>query len=1050
MRNWDSIKNGTPSTGVPSKRNWGAIRSGIFSTQNEPTRDWGRIAGQSTGSPELPHDGRNRFTQEEIQQFGKQVDEVPFEQKSKLQQIGEAIGGLFRRGLSKDQQSQIRSGGWETVGKFTKPLDAPMNAYRSMWKEAKSFDTFDPIGNAPRLLDAAKRGFTGETETSIREVLPKAYQDFAEAHPKIGAVTDMAADAALNPSTWMGAGIGGALSKVAEKNASKLLTSGAVKSAEKSASNAGRQVLKTAEEQLQDEITTPNPERSGVIAQELRNQTGKTPGDNPFAQRKFPSTLIDSKNTSPELKKLLKEDDFSYTPISNKESLDVANKRISDNLEAAVDYVKNTPRTSAEKTATAIQLINKFQNEGNPYRAVEIAESISEQLTKAGQMIQAASIYSRLSPEGILLTAQRRINKLNQSRWLKGIGKDYALSPEDAENLKKLAEDMQNLTGDAKIEASQELQAALQALGKSGIDRKIESAQTIGHLLNPRTVIRNTVGNELFYRLERINKYVATPIDWARSAITGSERTVTFRTAGQDGYWEGFLKGVKAGWKGVNPQGLSTQYDLISHAFKGKWNPLTYMEKALGATLKGFDYAAYNRAVNKTLGEMAELRVMNESLKGATKKEMITKYVDDSSKNLLDIADQYGKYVTFQDSNLLSKGLSAVKRGLNLGKEFGAGSIIVKYPRTPGALIMRGMEYSPAGVLKSAYELAKPILKGGNIDTREVTLSLSRAITGSLGFTGLGWFLAENEVITGKTTKDSDVNAMQRDTGGGSYKVNVSAILRWVKSGFDTQTLQTQYNDTLVSYDWMQPIAMSISFGANMNQNYKEGRSLGENAPSVISSSLEGALDTIAQQPVLQGILRVMQGYSLGQNFVNTLQQIPASFVPTLVNQIRQISDNTGRNTYDPNVFYEAMNMVKNKIPGLEKTLPEAYTTLGKEKQISQKPSWFNAFFNPANVTEFKPSPIQEEILRIYDVTGEKLHFPRVVDKSVTYNGQKIELSGKQYSEYQKLLGKKTEELFTQVMDLPKYESTDDGIKVNWLQQVITMANDQAKYELFK
>ncbi len=769
-----------------------------------------------------------------------------------------------------------------------------------------------------------------------------------------------------------------------------------------------------------------------------------------YKERGFSQTVADSPNTASEVSQAFKQDPMAYKPITNAESVAAANKRISDDLESAVQFVKMTKEPSAEHTTTAIQLINKFQNEGNFNRAIDIVENIAPKLTKAGQSIQAASIYDRLSPEGILLYAQRRISKLNNERLLPGLTKEHSLTSADAENLKRLAGDVQNLTGDAKTEASQELQAALQSLGKSGLDRKLESAQTIAQLLNPKTLVRNTVGNEMFFRLERINKYVTSPIDWARSAITGSDRTVTFRTAGQGGYWEGFLKGVKAGWKGVNPQGLATQYDLTAPAFTGKLNPLTYLEKALGATLKGFDYAAYSRAANQTIGEMAELAAINLGLKGEYKKIAIQNFIKNADKNILEIADQYGKYVTFQDQNVLSKGLSAVKRGLNLGKEFGAGSIIVKYPKTPGALIMRGLDYSPAGFLRSAYQLAQPILKGKAINSRDVMLSLSRAITGSLGFTGLGWFLADNGVITGQVNKDKDVRELEKATGGGSFKVNASALSRWVKGGFNPEVLKKQKGDTLVSYDWAQPIAMAISFGANMAQNVNEGQSLGANAPSVLAASAGGALDTIAEQPVLQGLLRVFQGYSLGDNFVNTLKSVPASFSPTLVNQIRQIADNTGRSTYDPDVFNEAINMVKNKIPGLEASLPTAYTTEGKPKELYQNSNWFNVFFNPSNITNYKPTETQTEILRIYNSTGDKIQFPRVAAKSFKWQKENIELTGPEYSEYQRILGQETEKTFSKILSTKSYPKMTDTMKAQVLQKAINNSNDVAKREILK
>ncbi|MHB8172107.1 MAG: hypothetical protein ACYDG6_11300 [Thermincolia bacterium] len=734
-------------------------------------------------------------------------------------------------------------------------------------------------------------------------------------------------------------------------------------------------------------------------------------------ERGFVTTLKESPKTAKEVKVGVKG---TYAPTTNKADLERANKRISQSIEGAVSYVKNTNTPSAEHTTTAIRLIDEFQKKGNYERAVDIVEDIAAKLTKEGQAIQAASMWGRLSPEGILVTVQRQISKLNQDRWLPKFTKEYKLTPELAKDFQQMAKNMKNAPNeDARIEMAMELQEALQALKKPGIGRKISSAQTIAQLGNPKTIGRNLVGNELFYRLERLNKYVATPIDWAKSTLTGAERTVTFRTAGQGGYWKGFLTGAKAGWKGVNPSGIQTQFDIGSGgpAFKSKSNPLYWAEKALGVTLKSFDYAAYNRAYNQTIGELATLKAINKGLKGTARKEAIQTYIKKADTNLKDIADQYGKYVTFQDNNVLARGLLKVKQALNLGQDFGAGDLIIKYPKTPGALVMRGIEYSPAGFARSAYVLAKPILKGAPPNSREVILSLSRAITGTLGFSGMGYFLADKGVITGIAPTDKDLRELQRHTGEGAYKVNGSALKRWVLSGFDSSMLDKQEGDTLFSYDWAQPIAMAISFGANINTNLDQAKEPLQNTSATIANSLEGAINTILEQPVLQGLLRQFQGYELSENITRTAQDLPSSFTPTLLNQVRQYSDNTSRVTYDPSRLQETVNRVKLKIPGQAEELPVAYDTMGnaKENYQSGTNTLFNVFLNPAFVSKYKVSPEAQQVIKLFKETGETKQIPRVVSKFIMAGGKKIDLTPEEYSDLQRLVGEYTKEGFSQI-----------------------------------
>lgn len=773
--------------------------------------------------------------------------------------------------------------------------------------------------------------------------------------------------------------------------------------------------------------------------------------------RSFPLSLANSEFINTELKagiasNVAPEAAGAYTPVSLSFVDQQAKSLVDSDLGKAVDFVLNGNVPSALHTATGIRAIERLQNEGNYGQAVDVSMTLADRLTKQGQAISAARIVGALSPEGILTFASRQVQKINAGKL---IGRDVQISPEAGANLRKLAEIVQNATDDnMKLEASQELQAALHDLTPSGIGRKIASTQTIGQLANPKTQVRNILGNELFYRLERINKYLATPIDWARSALTGADRTVTFHNNGQGGYWDGFLKGATAGWKGVNPNGLSTQYDLgKSPAFDRNGNAaekfMSFMERSLGAVMKGFDNAAYTRAYNQTVGELATLKAMNS---GTKDKATIETFAKDINDNIRNIADEYGKYITFQDNNVISNGLSAIKRGLNkpTGGDFGLGDIIIKYPKTPGALIARGLEYSPAGFLRSAYLIAqsKGMLKG-TPDPREATLALSRAITGTAGLTGLGYFLADNGIISGSGANDKDLAALQKQAGQGPFRVNLTALSRWAMNKFDPATAKPQPGDTIINYDWAQPVAMALSMGANMNQTVQKrlgAKGAVSTMPATFAGGLEGALNTVAEQPVLQGVTRLFQGYDLGSNLTNTLKGVPSSFVPTLFNQVRQATDNASRVTHDPNPLAESLNRAKAKIPGVANTLPPAFDSLGNKRETYQKGSnnLPNVFLNPAFVSKYNVSPEAKKVLNVYDETGSTTQIPRVPQTSITISGKNIDLTTEEYSKYQQLLGEATQRGLAGLSD----GSSDAQIKA--MVKILNKSNADAKSKILR
>lgn len=936
-------------------------------------------------------------------------------------------------------------------------------------------------------------------------------------------------------------------------------------------------------------------------------------------ERGFVTTLKESEKPPQGFKEKLKA---AYTPITNEATVAAANKRVSDDLESSASFVMGDSGLTPEKIATSHRLIDEFIKQGNHQRAVDIAEKIAEEGTKAGQSIQAFSIYNRLSAEGILIHAQRIAAKTNETLPLyapevkvtpemaakitdlaetnkimtgvKDLSNDVfnildrakkgeALSAADAETLQRfveeskqfikevkpkpqrppkppsipkdkrvrdnvmtfldaqanaakerlrakgiqvsstpldiwadyaiigaaklakgtikfadwsaemvkdlgetirphlqtlydrsketfeistkkvtsqtisraekiteraiknnknltipqidslriLAQKVSGLSGFAKITASQDLQVLLQSLQRPGILKKISTFQTIGQLLNPKTQVRNSLGNELFYRLERLNKLIATPIDIIRSKITKGPRTVTFRTNNQGEYWKNFIHGAVAGWKGVNVNGLQTQYDITGQTFRSKYNPLTYMEKALGASLRSFDNAAYSRAYNDTLGELATLRAINEG-KGFDK-DLIHKYIRKADDHVIQLADEYGKYVTFQDNNFASVGLQKLKRGLNLGKDFGLGDLILKYPKTPGALLMRALEYSPAGFLRSAAILTRPIFKK-SVNNSEVLLALTRAIVGTAGLTGMGFLLLDKGILTGSASKDKDVRGLQKSAGQGQYQVNLSALFRLVKSGFDDAEAKVQEGDQLYTYDWMQPVSMAVSMGANTAKNAKQGKAKLSGLPGVVFNSLEGGIGTLTEQSVLSGLKNAVQGYpgqTVTDKITDVLSSLPASFVPTYLNQTKQLMDNTTRETYSPNKIQQSLNRAKARIPVAESQLPVRYDTLGQAMQTYQNNSPFNVLFNPGFVSRYKLSPEAKVIVDLMNDSGDEAVAPRVPDKSITVDGQKVTLDGDEFSRLQQLQGEQT-----------KYLLERNSIEKGSLKDRVTMAKN--------
>jgi hypothetical protein len=654
---------------------------------------------------------------------------------------------------------------------------------------------------------------------------------------------------------------------------------------------------------------------------------------------------------------------------------------------------------------------------------VKLADFTEEMVKDFGEIVRpyAKQIYNKavetfnLQSESMTRQRLSEVEKITNKAL-----KDKNLSTDEADSIREFARQVGLMSGDAKLESSMELQTVLQALERPTFGQKLSAAQTIAQLLNPKTIVRNAIGNEMFYRVEQINKLVATPVDILRSKITGGERTITFRTHNQGQYWRNWLTGAKAGWKSVNPLGLQTAYDLGPQAFRSKFNPLTYMEKALGATLRSFDHAGYMRAYNKTLGEMATLRATNEGLKGTAKKEAISQYIREADANMIQLADQYGKYATFQDNTVISKALTKVKKGMNkvstLGatEDFGLGDLVLKYPKTPGNLVMRALEYSPAGVVRSASLLKSMRVTKNPAETREFWLSLTRSITGTGGFSLLGYALADKGILTSAGNSDFEVASLERNAGKQPNSVNVSALGRFISSGFNLDKTGTKEGDTFISYDWAQPISIAVALGTGVSQSVKENGEL--SATGAMTGGFDSAANTVINQSVLKGLNDFLANYpgrTMSDRVGDAAKGIAGSFIPTLSNQARQLGDNTARTTYSPGLLPEIKNRAINRVPGLEKLLPPAYDTLGNQRETYRDKgnNLFNVLLNPAFVSKYNPSSEAKFVLDMINETGDKSLAPRLAQKKL--DGKP--LTSKQYSEMQRIMGEEAQSGLSEV-----------------------------------
>jgi hypothetical protein len=663
--------------------------------------------------------------------------------------------------------------------------------------------------------------------------------------------------------------------------------------------------------------------------------------------------------------------------------------------------------------------------------------------------------------------------------------KEERFSPEHAQRFKAWAAEISHMSDEFKLEATQDLQAAMKELGDSTLGQKLATIQTGAQLLNAVTVGRNILGNAALIISGKIDKVSAVPIDYALSKLTG-ERTIQWLPKTQEKMFRNFMMGTESGWKGVSPTGTLDSYGIHPNVF-GKRNPLRYISKSLGASMQGFDFAAYRVAYGDVLATYGEQLGKAQGLSKEQIKQHMPKLIEQLDNRIHDLADEAGRYATFQDDTLLSQGAEFLKKGLNkltdvpaqklvekwglpksLSTEgFGIGDIVLKYAKTPANLIMRAIDYSPMGFLRAAMELAPLVVNKSKFNQFKATRALSRAITGTIGLTGMGYILADAGILTGSASMDKDTRSIQEQSGQGAYKVNWSALGRFIASGFDYDAAKYREGDNLMDYQWLQPAAISVAMGVNANKAVKD-RKEGADVTgwNIAQKALLGGLQTVLENPMVQGVSNVVDASSDlykrqdPTKLRGLLKGAPATFVPTLLNQWRASTDNYQRETYSKNMLTEMGNLIKNKIPGLSKTLPISYDSLGNARERIQGGDantvgqYLTAFFSPARMTEYQVSPDAKIVLDLMNQSDDQTILPRIADKYFHVKQGKdmkdlrVDLTAEQFSKLQQ----KTGELVTiKIRENADYLSNPNislEKKVNKMKAILTDVGKKAREEI--
>lgn len=756
--------------------------------------------------------------------------------------------------------------------------------------------------------------------------------------------------------------------------------------------------------------------------------------------RKTASTAMGAKAIPDEvvgdIQNMVMAGDLSYKRVTDRDSINRAISRIkADGFQRALgDFSDAVQKGVVSKDMATLgqQLLVNAANAGDSNATAEILSLYAQMETVAGQAVQAASILRKLSPTAQLYAAQKVASNLEKTLSKQLKGKSITINPD------LITEFNEQTDQEGRDAVMEKIYKNLADQVPSTWRDKWNAWRYLAMLGNPRTHIRNIVGNVGFQPVRwtkdrlaaAIEAGVSGTLNLSQKALNRFGANVTVPTLNRTKSFAYNPALYAAAWndfKSVKDVLSGSKYDDVQSIINDnrtifRFKPLEALRKGntglLGAEDMVFKRVTYADALS---GYLAANGVTAEQLKSGS--------VDPALMSAArDYAGQEALKATYNDRNVVSDRVVQIARPLGM-----FGEAILPFKRTPANILVRGAEYSPLGLVKGIYDGIRRNKSGA-----QVIDEIASGLTGTV-LMALGGLLAAAGVVSGGAGDDDKQAGFDQLTGAQTYALNLP--------GGGSVTL-----------DWLAPEALPFFMGVQLvNIGGEEGLT-----PETILSSLSSISEPMLEMSMLQSLNDLIDNVSFAasneklQGLVwSSLVSYFTQAIPTLGGQIERSSEDVRMSTYtDKNSLIPvdaqyALGKASAKIPVWDfQQIPFIDEWGRTEENAPLSLRVFNNFLNPAYTSQRNVTPLDEEIQRIYDETGEGGVIPSRAPKYLTIDGEKINLTADQYVQYATERGQLSHEIGSDMIEKSAFSGLTDEQKAEVLSEVYTYADALAKMSI--
>lgn len=561
---------------------------------------------------------------------------------------------------------------------------------------------------------------------------------------------------------------------------------------------------------------------------------------------------------------------------------------------------------------------------------------------------------------------------------------------------------------------------------------KVDAWRYFSMLANPKTHLRNVLGNAAMWGARKLRNTMASAIESVSIKDQNKRsRAITTRWGDSELYaaarkvFDDNQRDIAGNPKYSLPGEIQEQRRIFGgNVVSDKFETV---RQWVGNALEKEDVWFLQPAFESSWAGFVKARGYN-----------VNSMTEQQKAEAFEFAKNEAQVATFKEANAVSEALSRFRR-TNAGTKFVADAIM-PFTKTPMNILKTSIDYSPIGVVKSVVNGIHDAAVG-EFTASEFITNLSAGLTGT-GMALLGMWGAAAGWITGGEDDDPDrKNALDRAGGFQEYSLKLGNMY--------------------FSIDWAAPAVVPVMMGVELF-NATRGNTTDQDTLSIAARVIETlgrAADPIFEMSMLEGIMSALDSYESGAQKVSDIafsavESYLGQFIPTLFGQLARSVDPVKRSTYSSKdavltkTIEQAGRRLIAKIPWASKYLKPVIDRTGKETAQVSTNGFVRVlaqFVSPGNLAFDQFTGVDDELLRLYDLFGETDVLPKSVPSSITNNKQTYNLSSEEYTQYSVILGSQTYTNLETLFASEEYKGMSDEDKKEAAAEIINEAQKEAK-----